>query len=68
MVDSEVRVLRSSFPPPLNQISARYAASYIYDKYFAAQADPNTSDYGKEMRAISAGQLNDILNEDRKKD
>lgn len=62
LVDSEVRVLRSSFPPPLNQISARYAASYIYDKYFAAQADPNTSEYGKEMRAISAGQLNDILN------
>lgn len=62
LVDSDVRVLRSQFPPPLNQISARYAASYIYDKYFAAQADPNTSDYGKEMRIMAAGQINDVLN------
>ncbi len=62
LADSDVRVVRSQFPPPLNQISARYAASYIYDKYFAAQADPNTSEYGKEMRSVAAGQLNDILN------
>lgn len=62
LADSGVRIIRSQFPPPLNQISARYAASYIYDKYFAAQASPNVSDYGKEMRAIAMGQLNDILN------
>lgn len=62
LVDSDVRVVRVQFPPPLNQISARYAASYIYDKFFAAQADPNTSDYGKEMRSVAAGQINDILN------
>lgn len=62
LADNDVRVVRSQFPPPLNQISARYAASYIYDKYFAAQASPNISEYGKEMRSISAGQLNDVLN------
>lgn len=62
LVDSGVRVIRLRFPPPLNQISARYAASFIYDKHFAAQADPNTSDYGKEMRTVAMGQLNDILN------
>jgi len=57
-----VRVIRQRFPPPLNQISARMAASFIYDKFFAAQAQPNTSDYGKEMRRIAMGQMNDILN------
>ena len=57
-----VRVIRQRFPPPLNQISARLGASFIYDKFFAAQAQPNTSDYGKEMRRIAMGQMNDILN------
>ena len=58
----EVRVTRIKFPPPLNQISARLAASFIYDKYFASQSSPNVSDYGKEMRTIAMGQINDILN------
>ncbi len=62
LADSGVRVIRLRFSPPLNQISARYAASFIYDKYFAAQAQPNVSDYGKEMRTVAMGQLNDILN------
>ena len=61
-VENNVRVIRIRFPPPLNQISARIAASFIYDKYFAAQANPNMSEYGKEMRKIADGQLNDILN------
>lgn len=56
------RVIRVQYPPPINQISARYAASFIYDKYFAAQNDPNVSDYGKAMRNIAMGQINDILN------
>ncbi len=60
--DDNIRVIRVQFPPPLNQISARYAASFIYDKYFAAQATPNVSDYGKEMRVVADGQMNDILN------
>lgn len=62
LADSGVRIIRLRFSPPLNQISARYAASFIYDKYFAAQAQPNVSDYGKEMRVVAMGQLNDILN------
>ncbi|KKK92245.1 hypothetical protein LCGC14_2704870, partial [marine sediment metagenome] len=61
LVDSGIRIIRLRFPPPLNQISARYATSFIYDKYFAAQAQPSISDYGKEMRIIAMGQLNDIL-------
>lgn len=62
LADSGVRIIRLRFPPPLNQISARYAASFIYDKFFAAQAQPNISDYGKEMRTVAMGQLNDVLN------
>ncbi len=62
LASDPVRIIRIRFPPPLNQISARFAASFIYDKFFAAQADPNTSDYGKEMRRIANGQINDILN------
>jgi len=60
--DEDIRVMRIQFPPPINQISARYAASFIYDKYFAAQNAPNVSDYGNKMRDIAMGQLNDILN------
>lgn len=56
------RVIRIAFPPPINQISARYACSFIYDKYFSAQNSPNVSDYGKELRKIAMQQLNDILN------
>lgn len=59
---SNTRVLRISFPPPINQISARYTCSFIYDKYFSAQNSPNVSDYGKELRKIAMQQLNDILN------
>lgn len=58
----DIRVIRIDYPPPVNQISARFAASFIYDKYFAAQNDPNMSEYGKELRSIATGQLNDILN------
>lgn len=57
-----VRVVRLQFPPPVNQISARFAASYIYDKYFAAQNSPNVSEYGQSMREFAMGQINDILN------
>ena len=56
------RVIRIAFPPPINQISARYACSFIYDKYFAAENSPNVSTYGKELRKIAMQQLNDILN------
>ncbi len=56
------RVLRIAFPRPINQISARLAAAFIYDKYYSAQVSPNISDYGEKMRDIAMGQLNDILN------
>jgi hypothetical protein len=57
-----VRVIRNQFPPPLNLISARFAAAMIYDKYFAAQSSPNVSDYGNQLRNMAYSNLDDILN------
>jgi len=59
---SDVRVVRVVYPHPVNQVSARFAASYIYDKYFSAQNSPNVSEYGQAQRSIAIGQINDILN------
>lgn len=58
----EVRVVRIAYPAPIDMISARYAVSLIYDKYYASQNDPNISEYGKELRNWAMGQINDILN------
>lgn len=58
---TDLYVAKSAYPHPINQVSSRLAASFIYDKYFAAQVDPNISNYGKEMRAVAYGQLNDVL-------
>jgi hypothetical protein len=60
--DAGARVFRIAYPYPVNEISARFAAAFIYDKYFAAQNEPNVSEYGQEMRNIALGRLNDILN------
>lgn len=54
--------MQPGYPPPIPQIAARIAASFLYDRLFSAQSDPNVSNYGKEMRAIAQGELNDILN------
>ncbi len=57
-----VRVIRITFPPPIPQVSGRFAAAFIYDKYFSAQVSPDLSNYGDKMRSVAIGQLNDILN------
>lgn len=59
---NEVRVIRLKYPSPVPQISVRYAAAFIYDKYFAAQASPNVSDYGNKMRDEAMQDMNNILN------
>jgi len=57
-----VRVIRIAFPPPIPQTSARFAAAFIYDKFFAAQVSPDISNYGDKMRSVAIAQLNDVLN------
>lgn len=59
---SITRVIRVKFPPPISVIAARFAAANIYDKYFAAQASPNVSDFGKQLRTLAVRDINNILN------
>jgi len=59
---TNTRVVRVSYPKPIRYISARLAAANIYDKYFTAEASPNTSEFGKYLRKIAYNDMNDILN------
>ena len=58
---SDTRVVRVRYPSPIEQVAARLAASYVYDKYFASQSSPNTSEYGKEMRKMAMAELNSVI-------
>ncbi len=60
-IAAETRIVRVKFPAPIGVISARYAAANIYDKYFASQVSPGTSEYGKTIRAIGDRDINNIL-------
>lgn len=62
LAEDGIRVIRRTYSPAITEISARYAASFVYDKYFAAQSAPNVSDYGNKMRDEADGRMNDILN------
>lgn len=55
------RIIRVKFPSTISLICARMAAASLYDKYFAAQASPNVSDYGKSLRKWALSDLNSIL-------
>tara|TARA_Y100000034_G_scaffold135025_1_gene205386 strand:+ start:647 stop:1381 length:735 start_codon:yes stop_codon:yes gene_type:complete len=59
---SSTRILRIRYPDPIPLISARLTAANVYDKYFASQANPNVSDFGKTMRTLATNSLNNILN------
>jgi hypothetical protein len=56
------RVVRIKYPPTINLICSRFAAAAIYDKYFAAQVNPNVTDYGKTLRGWALSDLNAVLN------
>lgn len=56
------RLIRIKFPDPISWICTRLAAANIYDKYFAAQASPDMTDYGKTLRLQGRQKLNDVLN------
>jgi len=58
----DTRVIRLVYPYPLTQCCARLAAANIYDKYFAAQSDPNVSEYGKFLRKQVLQDLDGLLN------
>jgi hypothetical protein len=58
----ETRIVRIGFPPAIVLVSARRATSNLFDKYYAAQASPDISDYGNKLRELAASQMSDILN------
>ena len=57
---SKTQFLR--YPDPIPLVSARLAAGNLYDKYFAAQQEPNMSDFGNKLRTFAYGNLNGALN------
>lgn len=60
--EAESRVLRLKYPDPIPFICSRLSGANIYDKYFAAQASPNISDYGKYLRGQARQKINDVMN------
>ena len=56
------RVIRVKYPDPIPLISARLATANIYEKYFAAQSEPNESEFGKFLRKLARQEINNILN------
>jgi hypothetical protein len=58
---NSARVERVRYPDPIPKISARIAASFVYDKHFAAQVEGNKSEYGRFLRTEAKQQLNLVL-------
>lgn len=57
---SDTRILRIQFPHPIPFISARLAASAIYDKYATAQSEPGKTEFGKWLRQQAMEELDNI--------
>ncbi len=54
------RVMWIKFPDPISFMSARLAASTLYEKYFSAQSSPNNSDHFKTMKSQVVDEINNI--------
>lgn len=54
-------ISRLRYPDPIPKISARIAAANLYDKHFAAQVEPDQSDFGIKLRQLAYDDLNEIL-------
>lgn len=55
------RIIRVKYPPNINLICCRLSAANLFDKYFAAQSNPDVSDYGKTLRRLALSDLNSII-------
>lgn len=49
------------YPDPIPVLTARYAASLMFDKLFVADQTPDISNYGKTLRNMSINDMNGIL-------
>lgn len=56
------RFLHVEFAYPIHWIAVRLAAANIYDKFFAAQASPDKTEYGTAIRRQARSKINEILN------
>lgn len=60
-LSTSAKIERIGYPDPIPKISARIAASHLYDKFFAAQVDGNRSEFGKVLRDQANQDMNEIL-------
>lgn len=49
------------YPDPIPVLTARYAASLLFDKLFVADQAPDVSNYGKTLRNMAVNDMNGIL-------
>lgn len=49
------------YPDPIPTLTSRLAASYIYDRYFVAEQEPDVSSYGKTQRNLARDGIENIL-------
>jgi len=56
---SKISVLE--YPDPVPLTVARLACSFIFDRLFVAQQDPDVSTYGKTQRNLATNAINDVL-------
>jgi hypothetical protein len=59
--DSENLISILEFPDPIPLITARLAASYAYDRLFAAEQSPDVSNYGVAQRKMAHFSIDSIL-------
>jgi len=57
--DSLISVVK--FPDPISLISARLAASFIYDRLYTQSNAPEISAYGKTQRTLATNAIDDVL-------
>jgi len=59
--DADSLISNLEYPDPVPLITARLAASYSYDRLFAAEQAPDVSNYGKEQRKLATFSIDSIL-------
>jgi hypothetical protein len=58
-LDTRIELIK--YPEPIPLVSAKLAAAHLYDHHYAAQAEGNESNFGKELRKNAHNTLNLIL-------
>jgi hypothetical protein len=58
---SNAKVHLLVYPDPIPVLTARLACSFMFDKLFVAEQEPDISNYGKSLRNMSTLDMNGIL-------